>query len=228
MTADVTKKPDLRLIRTMPEQKPGKSKQDYATPWSFIRALERRFGKIELDLAATKDNAKAPLWITPEQDSLSQDWDMTGGACAKLAFLNPPFNACADFARKCARAERLPILFLVPASVGSEWWAREVDGKADLVLFVRPRIEFEGLPCARRKGKVQFCQHDASEHRRSGEHPDVKSTGMCAVSGCGCVGFKKDPYPKDCAVALYNGPEHVFIEGKTVTRYECWNYEVKS
>lgn len=208
---------DLRIVRTMPAQKPGKSKQDYATPWKFIRALEKRFGKIELDLAATKENTKAPLFITPEQDSLKQDWDRFD---VKLAFLNPPFSENDDFARKCARAQRLSILFLVPASVGSEWWAREVDGKADLVLFVRPRIEFDGLPCARRKGKVQFCQHDAREH--------LGGTGMCAVVGCGCVGFKKDPYPKDCAIAFYNQPivsTNRPSHHQRVTKYECWNWE---
>ena len=206
---------DLRIVRTMPAQKPGKSKQDYATPWPFIRALETRFGRIELDLAATKDNTKAPLFITPEQDSLTVDWDRMD---AKLAFLNPPFNLCGDFARKCARAERLPILFLVPASVGSEWWAREVDGKADLVLFARPRIEFDGLPCARRKGKVQFCQHDVLDHKG----PD-RTHGHCMK--CDCVGFKKDPYPKDCAVACYNRPlESITHHQRDVTRYECWNW----
>lgn len=136
--------PDLRLVRTMPAQKPGKSKQDYATPWPFIRALEARFGKIELDLAATKDNTKAPLWITPEQDSLSMDWNAPNFTSARLAFLNPPFGSIAPWARKCAEAERLRILFLVPASVGSNWWAQHVHGQADLVLFVRPRLSFDG------------------------------------------------------------------------------------
>jgi phage N-6-adenine-methyltransferase len=140
MTTDALK-PDLRLVRTMPAQKPGKSKQDYATPWAFVRALEARFDKIELDLAATKDNAKAPLYFTPEDDSLSKDWD----ACdVKLAFLNPPFGSIAPWAKKCAAQERLRILFLVPASVGSNWWAQHVHGKADLVLFVRPRLSFDG------------------------------------------------------------------------------------
>ena len=145
-------KPDLRLVRTMPAQKPGKSKQDYATPWAFIRALEARFGqtdgnnrpgKIELDLAATKDNAKAPLLIDTEQDSLAPRtrWDSFD---VKLAFLNPPFGSIAPWAKKCAETERLRILFLVPASVGSNWWAQHVHGAADLVLFIRPRLSFDG------------------------------------------------------------------------------------
>lgn len=138
-----TLKPDLRLVRTMPAQKPGKSKQDYATPWAFVRALEARFGKIELDLAATKDNAKATLFVDPETDSLAPrtKWDLFD---VRLAFLNPPFGSIAPWAEKCVRAERLRILFLVPASVGSNWWANHVHGQADLVLFVRPRLSFDG------------------------------------------------------------------------------------
>lgn len=41
-----------------PIQKPGRSKQDYGTPWEFIRAVERRWGKLHVDLAAHSENAK--------------------------------------------------------------------------------------------------------------------------------------------------------------------------
>ena len=163
-------KPDLRIVRTMPAQKPGKSKQDYGTPRAFMRALEHRFGAIEMDLAATDENAKAPLWITPETDSLRALWDKFD---VRRAFLNPPFGTIAPWARKCAEAERLEILFLIPASVGSNWWAQHVHGAADLVLFLRPRLSFDG----------------------------------------------KNPYPKDCALCVYNRPTE-----NIGTRYECWDW----
>ena len=40
------------------------SKQDYETPAEFIQAVEVRFGKIKVDLAATEQNAKADRYIT--------------------------------------------------------------------------------------------------------------------------------------------------------------------
>lgn len=142
-----TPKPDLRVVRTMPLQKPGKSKQDYGTPADFFMALSKRFGIPDVDLAATDDNTLCRHWITPEQNSLADacDWDAFVDAGSKLAFLNPPFGEILPWAKKCAEtSERLPILFLIPASVGSNWWARYVHQCASLILFTRPRLSFDG------------------------------------------------------------------------------------
>ena len=48
----------LRTARVMPAQKPHRSVQVVETPWEFIDAVEKRFGKIVFDLAATLDNCK--------------------------------------------------------------------------------------------------------------------------------------------------------------------------
>lgn len=216
MTAAAIKDP--RVARAMPRQKPGESKQDYETPADFLDALERRFGPIGLDLAATPANAKAPHFITPEQDSLGAacDWDAQAEALAELgepalAFLNPPFGRIEPWVQKCAAARRLRILFLVPASVGSNWWAESVHGPADRVLLLRPRLEFDGLPCARRRGKERTCLHDADAHAPG---------GGCTL--CDCEGYRKDPYPKDCAVVVYN--EFVSKADIGPTIYECWDW----
>lgn len=125
---------------TMPRQKPGRSKQDYGTPRDFIAAVERMYGPLGLDLAATKDNAKAPRFITPEEDSLTVDW--TARAGSELCWLNPPFSDIAPWVEKCA-AESCRIAMLVPASIGSEWFASHVHKKAG-VVGIRPRLTFEG------------------------------------------------------------------------------------
>lgn len=58
------------------------SKQDYGTPWPFIEAVERRFGPLAIDLAATATNKRAPLYYGPEQDSLSDacEWPASIGS----------------------------------------------------------------------------------------------------------------------------------------------------
>ncbi len=207
-------KPDLRLVRTMPEQKPGKSKQDYATPAAFMEALAHHFGEAPAtDLAATEDNTKCVHYVTPEQNSLSSACEWDDYASYGSAFLNPPFGTILPWAKKCSGAEKLQIFFLVPASVGSVWWHKYVHDTASRVLFLRPRLEFDGQPCTRRKGRMQICQHDASEHRGHG--------GRCLVVGCDCTGYKKDPYPKDCALVIYNDPRVERVTGLTPF-YECW------
>lgn len=134
------------MSRTMPAQKPGRSKQDYGTPLDFIAAVERRFGPLRIDLAATAENKKAPIWIAPESDSLHENtaWDPSG-----LAWLNPPFANIAPWAAKCAyhaeafAANKSRLLFLTPASVGSNWFDDHVHKKAR-VLFLKGRLTFEG------------------------------------------------------------------------------------
>lgn len=140
---------DMRDVRTMPVQKPGKSKQDYSTPDDFMRALMRKFGVPTIDLAATHDNTRCARYISPIEDSPMQDWDKLARASHdRLAFLNPPFGNIRPWAKKCAEASLLEILFLVPASVGSNWWAEHVDecvqDETAMVYFLRPRLSFDG------------------------------------------------------------------------------------
>lgn len=127
---------------TEPKQKPGRSKQDYGTDPKFLAAIERRFGKIDFDLAARADNAVVPNFYSPEQDSLKQDWTLPG---VRVAFLNPPFADIRPWAEKCESVRNLPrwTLMLVPASVGSAWFAAHVEAKA-MVFGIGPRLTFIG------------------------------------------------------------------------------------
>lgn len=142
--------------RQMPMQKPGRSKQDYGTPREFLRAVEDMLGEpIIFDLAASDHNRKAPSWYTQKDDALSQPWHKIhkdfGKACAGLPaasgwlWLNPPFGNIGKWASKCREEKDLgaKILFLVPASVGSNWFRDHVHGHAT-VLALNPRLIFEG------------------------------------------------------------------------------------
>jgi phage N-6-adenine-methyltransferase len=120
----------------------GQSKQDYATPPDFIQAVVRRFGPLALDLAATASNAKAPLFFDIAQDALAQSWHRH--AHEGQMWLNPPFDSIGPWAKKCAEESKLgaAILFLVPASVGSNWFGDFVFQKAH-VLFLQGRLHFD-------------------------------------------------------------------------------------
>lgn len=129
-------------MKTGPTIARGKSKQDYPTPWEFIRACERKFGPITFDLAATPENTKAKRFYTKEQDSLIQPWHENEG----LQFLNPEFDRIAPWAAKCADESRrgAQVAFLTPASIGSNWFRDYVWPWAD-VYAVNGRIIFEGM-----------------------------------------------------------------------------------
>ena len=127
-----------------PTQKPGRSKQDYGTPWEFVRAVEARFGPIVCDLAASAENTKGPTFYDQQRDTLTVDWSVehpTGNL-----WLNPEFADLDPYAAKCAlestKRQGL-ILLLTPASIGANWFARHVNGRA-MVLGISPRLQFEG------------------------------------------------------------------------------------
>lgn len=134
-----------------PKQKPGRSKQDYATPRTFIKAVERRFGPITLDLAAHAENAVCDRWLGPgslHEDSLMVDWGaMMKPFAGDIAWLNPEYADIATWARKCRdQARRWPglrVLMLAPNGLGSNWYRDFVQGEAG-TLVVNGRIMFQG------------------------------------------------------------------------------------
>lgn len=126
----------------------GRSKQDYGTPWPFIRAVEAKWGPIVHDLACTRANAKAPsgYYFDEGVDALTREWALefpTGNL-----WLNPPFSFIDPWAEKCAwsgiRRDGL-IFLLTPASIGTDWFRARVWGNAR-VLGISPRLTFEGTP----------------------------------------------------------------------------------
>jgi phage N-6-adenine-methyltransferase len=132
---------DQLTIRTGPSMNKGASKQDYATPREFLDAVEKRFGTIRHDLAASGENKACEDYFDEHRDSLEQDW----AALTGVLWLNPPFGNVAPWAKKCAdsASPRTRILLLVPASVGTEWYAEHVHHDA-MVYALRPRICFDG------------------------------------------------------------------------------------
>lgn len=134
------------MSKTGPTIARGKSRQDYPTPWGFIHACEKKFGgKVVLDLAASAENAKSPVYITEKQNSLSLPWHEFPTNKRDWMWLNPPFDNITPWAKKCAEESRKGawILFLTPASVGSNWFRDYVNGHA-MVYGLNGRIQFVG------------------------------------------------------------------------------------
>lgn len=129
------------MTKTMPAQKPGNSKQDYATPRPFLDAVEARFGRINFDLAASAGNKVVDAYFDERKDSLKQTWRRLPG----LLWLNPPFGNIDPWAEKCAEEMRegARIAFLTPASVGANWFQDRIVPNAH-VIELSPRLSFDG------------------------------------------------------------------------------------
>lgn len=134
--------------KKVPQQRPGHSEQTVVTPDDFREAVVMRFGAPTFDLAASADNyfSKEGDYWGMVDNSLNKDWVSTFLLPMNVLWLNPPYENIKVWAEKCAHYAQNAfgkILFLVPASVGSKWFAEHVEGKAQ-VLALRPRIQFVG------------------------------------------------------------------------------------
>lgn len=123
--------------------------QGFRTPPAFLEALQRKFAvTIGFDLACSgPQDCVAPQGFDhPRVDALATAWPETGPT--DCAYLNPPFARAAAFARVASECPQTRTLALLPASVGTSWFAEYVHGKA-LVCFLRPRLVFlqpDGTP----------------------------------------------------------------------------------
>ncbi len=120
--------------------------QAVETPQVFIDAVEDRFGKLNVDLAATFSNTKCNMYLGENskfcEDSLSYDWSNLSGNL----WLNPEFKRIKPWAKKASDTRlrgNSKIIILTPASVGTNWFRDYVYRKAK-VIFLNGRITFVG------------------------------------------------------------------------------------
>jgi phage N-6-adenine-methyltransferase len=150
-----------------------KSKQDYGTPADFLAVVTERFGELKFDLAASPENAKAQKFFTSKDNALKQEWPRR-----VLCWLNPPFDRVDKWAAKCAAeaAKGSRILFLVPASVGANWYWESVAPHA-VVYAVTPRLQFDGY-----------------RNKRTGKPEPYPKDLILAAYGFGVTGFSRWPW----------------------------------
>ena len=145
---------------------------EWATPQDFFDALDAEFG-FELDVCATKANAKCGHFYTKEVDGLSQPWE---GVC----WCNPPYGREIKFwvkkAMITAQAGSATVVCLVPARTDTVWW-HDFVSQADEVRFVKGRLKFGGhansapFPSAVVVFRARTARIDPSENSPT-ERPD--------------------------------------------------------
>ena len=115
-------------------------RMDWATPPDFYAALDAEFG-FTLDVCATPENAKHPVYFTPTEDGLAQDW---GG---HVCWMNPPYGRQIGkwMAKAYTASQRgATVVCLVPSRTDTRWW-HDYAARGE-VRFVRGRLRFVGAP----------------------------------------------------------------------------------
>ena len=127
--------------------RPRSKNQSVGTPDNYLAAVKAIGFNIIYDLAANADNNVVPDYFSEEDDSLIQAWHQIPmlNFSGTWLWLNPPYANIKTWAIKCVEEMELGarIVMLVPASVGSTWYADWVEPYAE-VLFNRGRLIFKG------------------------------------------------------------------------------------
>jgi len=110
---------------------------DWETPKDFFNTLNEEFN-FDIDVAATKENAKLPVYFTPEINGLGQSWK---GVC----WMNPPYNRDIGLWMKKAYEESQKgnriVALIQGRSTDTIWWHNYVM-KSDEIRFIKNRLHF--------------------------------------------------------------------------------------
>ncbi|MGZ4996136.1 MAG: phage N-6-adenine-methyltransferase [Methylobacter sp.] len=107
----------------------------WSTPQSFFDELNKEFN-FELDVCATKDNTKCPVYFTKDDDGLTQEW-------AGKVWMNPPYGReIKAWMKKAYESAKngATVVCLVPARTDTVWW-HEYAIKHE-VRFIKGRLKF--------------------------------------------------------------------------------------
>jgi site-specific DNA-methyltransferase (adenine-specific) len=110
---------------------------EWATPQNVFDQLDIEF-EFDIDVCATKENAKCKKFYTLKDNGLVQEWR---GGC----FMNPPYGReIGEWCRKAYEESRnyaRVVVGLLPARTDTKWFHNYIYGKAE-VRFIKGRLKF--------------------------------------------------------------------------------------
>lgn len=110
-------------------------RQDYETPPDLFLSLSQEFGPFDVDVCAVQETAKVPVFYSPEQDGLAQEWT---GRC----WMNPPYGrATPAWVKKASEAKAL-VVCLLPARTDTRWFHDYVLPRAKMIRWLKGRPKF--------------------------------------------------------------------------------------
>ena len=115
---------------------------EWETPQDFFDDLSKEF-HFNLDVCATKKNAKCKRYYTKEDDGLSKSWK-------GRVWCNPPYGRevtgwvlKAFLQSHASKKEAEIIVMLLPARTDTKWFHNYIYNKAE-IRFLKGRLKFGG------------------------------------------------------------------------------------
>lgn len=123
------------------KRKPTKPTDEWGTPQWLFDHLNDEFG-FELDVCASKENAKCKYFLTKDEDGLSgKPWERTN-------WCNPPYSNQLPWVEASVRqVDDLQTTVMLLKHDPSTRHGVLASKEADEIRIITHRIAFEGAPC---------------------------------------------------------------------------------
>ncbi len=127
--------------------------QEWTTPPELIEWIENRFGQIDLDIAASKENAICERYFTKEHSAFKNPWKCKNG------FFNPPFDMIEMFCLQADVAvnyeqDSKRVIGLFPLNVvGNKYWPK-IGKQYSYRIELNPRVQYVPHAKSRKKGNA--------------------------------------------------------------------------
>ena len=108
---------------------------EWETPFDFFERYDKMYG-FDVDVCATRENAKCKKYFSREDDGLSKKWN---GHC----WMNPPYGrSIGEWVKKAYEESQKGALVvcLLPARTDTAWW-HDYCMKGE-ITFIRGRLKF--------------------------------------------------------------------------------------
>lgn len=104
----------------------------WSTPQWLFDELNKEFN-FDVDVCATKENAKCDKYYTKEDDGLSKEWYMS-------VWCNPPYGReigkwvkkAHEERHRVANGKKTTVVMLLPARTDTKWFHDYIYGKAEI------------------------------------------------------------------------------------------------
>lgn len=140
VTADLPETVDGSIVsgrRFKGSVTPDVARQCWATPQWIIDFVAAKFGQIGIDVCASPENAKAPVYFTEATNGLdsAHNWGEENG----IAWCNPPYEDPLPWVEKAieqAKQRGVTTIMLVNNDPSTAWFLKALQGAQTVINFI--------------------------------------------------------------------------------------------
>ena len=115
------------------------SSTEWETPQDFFDELNKEF-QFEMDVCASKENAKCPYFWTKEEDAFTRNWHYFHSL-----FMNPPYSKDIDKwigkAYEASQKGTTVVCLIQGRSTDTKWWHSYIMRSSE-IRYIKDRLHF--------------------------------------------------------------------------------------